>query len=150
MRWVTAPAGRTCAARGAPAIDSGRHVACCASTAVVPAVPLRHTWAEASPPLCLTSLGGPPGTHLCVPAGDKKYNISSKVVKKAFGTAMAGLCFIDYVFPEIETEVRGAWGTLLRCRYALSRAGRQQQGIQDYALLEGARAGRRLTASLAH
>jgi hypothetical protein len=83
-------------------------------------------------------------------ADDKKDNISSKVVKKAFGTAIAGLCFIDYVFPEIEMEVRDARVTLLRCQYALSRAGRQQQGIQDYALLEGARAGRRLTASLAH
>jgi hypothetical protein len=62
-----------------------------------------------------------------VPAGDKKYNISSKVVEKAFGTAMAGLCFIDYVFPEIEMEVRDAWATLLSRRYGLSRAERQQQ-----------------------
>ncbi|PRW57859.1 steroid-binding 3 [Chlorella sorokiniana] len=36
--------------------------------------------------------------------GEKKYGISSHTVKKSFGTTMAGICFMDYIFPEIEKE----------------------------------------------
>ena len=30
--------------------------------------------------------------------------ISSELVSKSFGTAMAGMCFVDYIFPELEND----------------------------------------------
>lgn len=45
---------------------------------------------------------------LCMPSlpqslpGEKKYGISSHVVKKSFGTTLAGVCFMDYIFPRVE------------------------------------------------
>lgn len=45
-------------------------------------------------------LGSPPS--LC--AGEKKYDIISHVVEDAFGTAMAGVCFLDYIFPEVRPQ----------------------------------------------
>mgnify|MGYP001111315910 CR=1 FL=1 len=30
--------------------------------------------------------------------------ICSEVVSKSFGTAMAGICFVDYIFPELEND----------------------------------------------
>ncbi|KAL4421087.1 hypothetical protein ABPG77_009614 [Micractinium sp. CCAP 211/92] len=34
--------------------------------------------------------------------GEKKYDIASRVVEDAFGVVMAGVCFMDYIFPEVE------------------------------------------------
>ncbi|KAL4425494.1 hypothetical protein ABPG75_009510 [Micractinium tetrahymenae] len=34
--------------------------------------------------------------------GEKKYDVVSRVVEDAFGVAMAGVCFLDYIFPEVE------------------------------------------------
>ena len=30
--------------------------------------------------------------------------ISSDVVSKSFGTAMAGICFVDFIFPELASD----------------------------------------------
>lgn len=36
--------------------------------------------------------------------GKLQFNTSSAVVSKSFGTAMSGICFVDFIFPELEEE----------------------------------------------
>lgn len=40
-------------------------------------------------------------------SGEKKYDIISRTVEDAFGVAMAGVCFLDYIFPEVRAMLGG-------------------------------------------
>lgn len=45
------------------------------------------------------------GCRAAPSAGEKKYDIASRVVEDAFGVVMAGVCFMDYIFPEVRGSV---------------------------------------------
>ncbi|PSC76952.1 pyruvoyl-dependent arginine decarboxylase [Micractinium conductrix] len=39
--------------------------------------------------------------------GEKRFAIRSGVVHQAFGTAIAGICFVDYIVPILSTDLAG-------------------------------------------